>query len=212
MGLAIEIGVYADLMVHDHEGAKNLEESFLNLNQVLREHGIDEHKEPKSLTGVKSRAWCTSFPYSYLHYLRRFYAKTITQPDWSPVPVIEGEDPAKDPVVEEESLMFESHLLCHSDCEGFYLPLVFNEILFDQDERIAGGLLCSSYQLLSELIYIAPKLGIALVDTQLTNDEVERLNQLASSEKGFFRELSVWLALFEAANLSIEYKTAIIFC
>ena len=161
---------------------------------------------------MESRARCCSFPYSFIHYLRRFYAKTVSQPDWVPVAVAEGEDPASDPVVEDESMMFESHLLCHSDSEGFYLPVEFDEIVTDDNGRITGGLLCSSYKLLNKLIYIAPKLGIELLDSQLSDDEAERINQLAESEEGFYRELCVWIALYEAASLSVEHKTAISFC
>ena len=41
--------------------------------------------------------------------------------------------------------MFDSHLLCHSDCEGFYLPIDFADVIVDAKNqmRIAGGLLGS---------------------------------------------------------------------
>lgn len=211
MGLAISVGVYADLLKNDSEGAEWFKKTFRNLTDILKEKGIEGYEEPKTIGTLKSRAACNSFPYSFIHFLRRFYAKVIVQPEWKPQPVKEEEDPSKDPVIEEESLMFESHLLCHSDCEGFYLPIQFNGIIIDNKDRIPGGLLCSSYHLFDELAFIAPKLGVELVDTYLSDEEAKRINSLAKSDKGFYREYCVWIALYEAARLSIENKTAICF-
>lgn len=74
--------------------------------------------------------------------------------------------------------MFASHLLCHSDCEGFYLPVDFEVVLIDsQDQdRIPGGLLGSSYRLRDELLAIAPALGITVSDGELADAEGDRLN------------------------------------
>jgi hypothetical protein len=51
-------------------------------------------------------------------------------------------------VVEKETYMQESHLLCHSDCAGYYLPIDFDDIIVDNKgkNRIAGDILCSSYR------------------------------------------------------------------
>ncbi|HDS1209335.1 TPA: hypothetical protein QDZ84_004402, partial [Shewanella algae] len=99
-----------------------------------------------------------------------------------------------------------------SDCDGFYLPIKFDEIIFDDEDRIPGGALGSSYKLLEELIFIAPKLNIILKDGQLSDSEADRINELAESEGNFYREYCVWIALYEAASESIENKTAIYFC
>ena len=72
-------------------------------------------------------------------------------------------------------------------------------------------MLGSSYSLMEELLQIAPKLGIHLVDNKLSDEEANKVNQLADSKEGFYREYAVWIILFEAARLSIEYKTAISF-
>ncbi|WP_028582174.1 hypothetical protein [Desulfogranum japonicum] len=212
MGLAIVVGMYSDLLKEDPEGAEWLGKTFNTLNDVLKKNGIETFNEPKELHELRSRSWCDSFPYSFIHYLRRFYAYVISTPDWVPAPVKEDEDPASDPVVEEETLMFESHLLCHSDCEGFYLPIRFDEVIFDENKRIPGGMLGSSYKLLEELVQVAPRLNIKLTNSKLSDEEAERINKLASSEDEYYREYCVWIALYEAARLSIENKTVISFC
>lgn len=215
MGLAVSTGMLADLKRHDPEGFEWISESLVSVNEVLVESGLPPHNEPEELAeGDGSRAGSGSFPYSFLHYLRRFYVHATTDPDWTPTPVAEGEDPADDPVVEEESYMFASHLLCHSDCEGFYLPVDFDEVLVDsQDQdRIPGGLLGSSYRLRDELLAIAPALGITVTDGELADAEADRINREGFEEADrFWREKIVWLCLFEAARISIAQNTAIHF-
>ncbi|MCP3922486.1 MAG: hypothetical protein GY714_07875 [Desulfobacterales bacterium] len=213
MGLSVEIGMLADLVINDSEGAGWLLDSFKGVNEVLAENALPEHKEPKVLPEFCRRSELNSFPYSFIHHLRRVYARVVNDPDWIPVEVSDGEDPARDPFVEEESMMFSSHLLCHSDAEGFYLPIDFDEVLIDEtdQERIPGGLVGSSYRLLDELKEIAPKLDIKLDGNQLSDDEAKKLNELIGSEENLHIEKLVWFTLFEVTRLSIEFKTAICF-
>ena len=58
---------------------------------------------------------------------------------------------------------------------------------------------------------IAPKLGIALDDGQLSDAEADKINKDSESEEGLWIEKTVWISLFEAARLSIEHKTAVCF-
>lgn len=213
MGVNFSVGMLADLMQHDSEGAKSFKQSLNNINAVLAENDLPEHNEPIELPDLESRAELDGYPYSFLHHLRRVYARCINDPDWVPVVLPEGDDVANDPIVDEESCMFESHLLCHSDCEGFYLPVKFEEIIIDEKdlERIEGGSIGSSYQLHDELISIADKLNIKLVDKQLYDNEVEKIHQQVESETGLWIEKLMWLALFEASRLSIQHNTAICF-
>lgn len=210
MGLAIEVGLYANLLRENPGSVESLDKTFNVLNDVLKENGIEVFNEIKELNALQSRSRCNSFPYSWIHYLRRYYAYAVSKPDWIPTLVKDNQDPASDLVYQEEMLMFYSHLLCHSDSEGFYLPIKFDEVIFDG--RIPGEILGSSYQLLKELEQIAPKLDIKLTNNILSKEEAERINNLAESQEGFFREYSTWIALYEAARLSIENKTAISFC
>ncbi len=123
-----------------------------------------------------------------------------------------GIDPVADPAVEEELGLLRSHLICHADDEGAYVPLDFEEVLVDDSEEIAGGgLVGSSQRLLAELQAVAPALGIALEDGELSDDEAERLAGEIHAETGFWIEKAVWLDLFEAARLSVQHNAAIVF-
>lgn len=150
MGLAISVGVLADLIINDAEGAEYMRQEFARLNEVLRENGLPEHQEPKNLSQIVKRRYGGSFPYSFLHYLRRVAAYVARDENWKAAPFPEKDDPTKDAVLEDESYMFDSHLICHSDCEGYYLPIEFSEVLVDNSDknRIRGGLLGSSYKLM----------------------------------------------------------------
>lgn len=210
MGLAVEVGVQSYFMENDEDGAKSMRQSLKKVNAVLAKKGLPEHVEPERLPKLESRAACNSFPYSFLHYLRRFYAHASANPRWKPKPFPMTQDPAEDPVVEDAMLMFESHLLCHSDCEGYYFPIDFDEPVFEK--QIPGGMLGSSQGLKRELVITAPFLGIRIKDGALSDAEANRVNERAKTEEGFWIEQLVWLSLFEAARLSIEHKTAICFC
>lgn len=213
MGLAVEIGMLADLIANDPEGADWTRESLAKVNEVLAENNLPQHNEPEQLPTMHNRAGILSYPYSFLHHLRRVYARATNDPDWTPTPTPEGEDPAEDSVLDKEMDMMSSHLLCHSDAEGYYLPIDFNDVIIDEknQDRIPGGLLGSSCRLLEELIRIAPKLGITLDGGQLSDAEADKINKDFESEEGLWIEKIVWISLFEAARLSIEHKTAICF-
>jgi hypothetical protein len=197
MGLSIE--VRAELFLDDLEC----------INHYLREKGLPEYREPEHLPVIYSRAECTSFPYTFLHYLRRIYARTRQNPDEAAVPVSAGEDPTQDPVVTSEGLMLDSHLLLHSDCEGYYLPIDFREPIGGQD--MPGGIAGSSYQLLKELRLTAKPLNIILNNGELSDQEAQRINDLGQAEGPLHREYITWLALYEAARLSILYGCVIRF-
>jgi hypothetical protein len=213
MGVGVSVFELADLMVNDTEGAKWFRESLAKVNEVLAENGLPLHVEPEKLPPMRRRSACNYFPYSYIHHLRRAYAHIINKPNWTATPMPEGEDPTKDPVLDKELYVGLSHLLCHSDCEGIYLPIEFDEPIVDDKKlnRIPGGLMGSSYRLLDELNVIAPKLGIRLEGGHLSDSEADKINHESDSQKGLYIEKIVWISLFEAARLSIEYKTAIYF-
>jgi len=201
----------ADLKVNDEEGCEWFRESLRNVNGVLRENGLPDHAEPEALPSLQSRDSVGSYPYSFLHHLRRFAAHASAKPGWKPTPFPESDDPSQDSLVDRESTMFASHLLCHSDCEGFYVPIDFAEPIFADEDRIPGGMLGSSYGLMRELRAVAPALGITLTGNALSDHEVSRINTIVESQGAFWIENLVWLSLFEAARLSIEHKTAICF-
>jgi hypothetical protein len=211
MGLAIEVGMLADLNVNDEEGAEWLRESLARVNEVLVENGFSPHAEPETLPIMSNRASVGSFPYSFLHYLRRVAAHVSRNADWKIATFAETDNPADDPIVTDASAMLDSHLLCHSDCEGFYVPIDFPNPIFADEDRIPGAMLGSSQALMRELIAVAPSLGIGLSAGRLSDEEAARIDEIVETEGPFWIEHMVWISLFEAARLSIEHKTAICF-
>lgn len=209
MGLALSTGFLADMLAHDPEGAQWMRKNLVLLNELLGAQKLPLHNEPEQPGLVKPRAHVSSFPYSFLHYLRRAFARVR---EGLPVtPVVDGENPAKDRSIDEASSMFDAHLLCHSDCEGFYVPIDFSEVIFDVDKRgLPGGMLGSSVRLFSELAEVAPALGIKLENGQLSNEEAARL-AVDDESAPFWREQMVWLALYENARVSLANKSLIVF-
>lgn len=211
MGLSVTVGMLSDLMEEDPEGAEWMNETFQTINKLLKMHGLPAHVEPITSITEQSRCAIDGFPYSFLHYLRRIYAYATLDPAWKPEVIADDANPAEDPVVEELTMRAQSHLLCHSDAEGFYLPIDFDEIIFDQDQTLPGAMLGSTYRLMDELVMLAPYLGIQLNNGELADSEAIRLNNDIESNAPFWIEKCVWLSLFEAARLSLKYKSAICF-
>lgn len=209
MGLSITSGILADFSENEPEGYEAYKIEFEQLNKLLELNGYKPHIEPSKL-GVDS-IHVGGFPYSFLHYLRRFFAYYMNDEDWVVKPFDTELDPANDPIVEEESSMFYSHLLVHSDCEGYYIPIDFEEVIFDTDEiTVPGAMVGSSFGLLADLKSIAEKLGVEL-NEKLEVQNKEDLYKTIDDQGDFWIEKMVWLTLFEAANYSITNKTAIVF-
>ena len=210
MGLAIEVGMLAYRIQHE-EGADSFRRSLDKVNKVLVKNKLPRHVEPEVLTLSKNRARLRGYSYSYLHHLRRFAAHAAAKPDWKPKPFPASKNPANDPVVIDEMSMLDSHLLCHSDCEGFYVPIDFPDPIFADEKLIPGGMLGSSQGLMRELVAVAPFLGVTLKNGRLTDAEAMRINEVVAEEGPFGIELAVWLSLLEATRLSIQHGTAICF-
>lgn len=211
MGLEVAVGKLAYLIEADPEGAEWLREDLDRANALLSAQSLPTHTERETPLPESSRSSLHGYPYSFLHYLRRIYAHVSRDPSWEPEEVPEGEDPAADPIVEEELTRMRSHLLCHSDTEGFYFPIDFQDVVVDEDDVLPGGMLGSTQRLMHELVVLAPYLGIALQMGELSNSEATRLNRETEKEGPFWIEKCVWLSLFEAARLSLKHGAAICF-
>jgi len=204
MGLAIGVGVLADLIVNDEEGAQWMRSNIDRLNKVLKKQGLAEHNEPEKLPRL-SRQSVSSYPYSFLHYLRRAYAC-----------VVEGE-PVRSGEISEDDMDFvrdltvavmDSHLLSHSDAEGYYVPQAFHNPLCD--DALPGSFAGSVPQLLKELERVAPALDIGLKNGELVPGEADKLARVEDDDP-MFREKIVWFSLYEAAKLCLEHGTLLVF-
>ena len=161
MGLAINTHYLADLMTNDAEGAEWMQEQLALVNEFLKSEGLSPHEEPETIGTAQKRRHVSSFPTSFLHHLRRAFARVRER---QPVtPVNPDEDPAEDSCIEAAASTFDAHLLCHSDCEGYYVPVEFEEVIFDLEKRgLPGEMLGSSQRLFAEMIEVAPAIGIEL--------------------------------------------------
>ncbi len=206
MGLAVGIGLFGD---EDKDDAR--QRDLAAINEALQARDLPTHEGGSIIDTEESRATVNSFPYSWLHYLRRFAAHVLRDPKWVPFPIQPGEDPAEDPVVRQIYAEMESHLLCHSDSNGYYVPIDFQELIIDR-ERLPGKVLGSSYQLRRELIEISATLEIKLDDHhRLSDEEARRVGEQRPANYPFAIERLVWLSLFEAARMSVEYDRVIVF-
>lgn len=212
MGLAIEVGTLAYWLNDtkpDEEGLEWLRKKLARINKTLTEAGLPEHHEPEILPARKSRAYLSSFSYSDIHYLRRAVAYARQAPEkFCPLP--EGANPARDLVIDNElSIYMDSHFICHSDCEGFYVPIDFEEILYD--DGLPGVMLGSSQQALAEIVRAAPLLGITLADGELSDKEASKIAKDTNDLGQYWIERQVWLTMYEVFRYSIAQGTVVMF-
>ncbi|MFB6893008.1 hypothetical protein ACFCX4_27275 [Kitasatospora sp. NPDC056327] len=161
MGLSISVGMLHDQARNDPEGLEYHLRAFERLGTAVREEGID-WQEPPFDGPPRTPAFSGGFPYRYLTRLRRVLALLR-----SGEPVVPAEEDGarweRDcGLIQDEASMFSSHLICHADNAGYYVPVDFADPLFLPSEAgVAGAGMVGSVQgLLRELAFVAPALGI----------------------------------------------------
>ena len=222
MGLSLEVGILADLVKNDEEGAAHYRKVFERLNRYLATQGLAPHREPE-----QGKVWSTSmYGYAGLHYLRRIAAH-LDYNGKLPPPGERGA--ANDPVLERYFKDFESrliiaqprerrfdHLIIHSDAEGYYLPQDFAAVLFPgPDYAIAGGMIGSSHRLLAECQRLAKALEVP-ADLDPEGEELwQATEHQGAARSGWQRygiESYTCVRLLLAAERSIETGAAVVFC
>jgi hypothetical protein len=209
MGLAISVG---NPYLGDDEGEESYRRRMQGLRDALAGRGV-EWSEPETVAPPSAmRKHISSFPYRYLHYLRRAYAMYYL--DLPMMPAASYDDvTAADRQIEEATLGLSSHLLCHAGQAGYYVPADFDDPLF-LDQTIAGaGMVGSSAGLLDELRRVAPLIDVHLADGgELTDAEAARLfGSDADAGNPYGIEQTVWLTLHEACRASLAHGNAIVF-
>ncbi|WP_299779016.1 hypothetical protein [uncultured Formosa sp.] len=212
MGLTISSGILVDLKENEPDSYEGYKVIFENINTILIKNGVEPYQEPVVME--RTPLQFGGFPYSFLHHLRRFLAHAWENEDnenWEPKPFSSEEDPTGDAVLEDHYSYMSSHLLTHSDAEGFYLPVELPEVLFDTEKNpVPGAMIGSSYSLLKELKSLTKHLGIGLDENNMVTN-IDELNKIISNEGDFWIEILVCVTLMDAAKFSIENNTAILF-
>ncbi len=216
MSLAVSVGQLAFLHRYEPpEEVENFRRALRAINRVLQANGLPQHSEPESLPELKDRVPIGSIPYGWLHYLRRAVAYAM-RPGKQFRPLREGEEPSADPVYDEVLCSCQSHIICHSDCEGFYVPIDFTEPLYDElsdddPNIIRGGILGSSQGGLRELVLATPLLDVPLSNGQLGDKDALAICEEAGGAHPHEVARFAWLLMFERLRQSVEYRSAVVF-
>ncbi|MFD5466670.1 hypothetical protein ACFWIQ_28130 [Kitasatospora sp. NPDC127059] len=202
MGLTISVGAL---------GAPELRAEAEVLHRALAAEGV-AWREP----GGEGEGFSAGFPYSYLSGLRRvFVLHRLGEPVTGARGV--GKEQYEDELglVDDEMVMFDSHLLCHSDCEGYYVPAEFeyeDPLFLPAESGVpGGGMVGSTAGLLAELQGFAAAIGIRLTaDGSLDPAESARLEALPRDDP-FEPEVFAWHQLYRACRASLASGRAILF-
>ncbi|MFJ4781262.1 hypothetical protein [Streptomyces sp. NPDC088762] len=214
MGLNIVVGVLVD--AEDDDYTAMVRTDFVAIGELLERAGARQWAEPDldEEEGAEFEAW----GYSGLHNVRRL-AVHLAASGRLPEPLDGSQRATDDPLLSEvyEALPSDppgpfDHLVHHSDCEGYYVPVDFAHVIVDK--KAPGGYLGSSVRLLEEARRLAEALGLP----EDLDPHSEEVFEAADAEKlataGWRRygvESYVCLQLLHAAKLSISTGAAIAF-
>ncbi|MEW6355255.1 MAG: hypothetical protein AB1696_02940 [Planctomycetota bacterium] len=232
MGLALEVGILADLKSNDNEGYEYYRGQFEAINHALTAAGLPLHREPE---GNPAGVWGCDLPRAALHCLRRIAAYEALAYG---IPAPSHDDGSRDPVVVDyyreiettplvrlRRLIFGTsrgklrfqHLMVHSDGEGYYLPVKFAEVIrSDPALDIEGGRLGSSPVLLEECAELADLLDVPhdlAPDSEDLWQAVEHPHNDQSAPRWlqYALESLACVCLMEACRVSIANGAAIVF-
>jgi hypothetical protein len=206
VGLSISVGRLAWCIAEgcEEEEIEHARDDIREINRILAENDLPAHVEPEKLPPFRDRCRGVGLPYTMIHHLRRAVAYARQAPKEF-VPPMKG-DPTRDPRIDRElSVLMDSHLICHSDGDGFYVPIDFEEPLYYD-----GGVLGSCQAAVRELVLVAPLLRIRLRKGKLSDAGAEEINDDPKSHP-LKTERYVWLKLFERFRYSIEAGAVVTF-
>jgi hypothetical protein len=214
MGLNVVVGILA---ATEDEDSGYVRAHFAVIRELLGRAGAGQWAEPElnERDVLEGDMW----GYSGLHALRRV-AVHLAETGTLPGPLEVASRAAKDPLLGkayaewpgEPAGLFD-HLIHHSDCEGYYVPVDFGRVIVD--ERLAGGYLGSSVRLLAETRRVASALGLP-EDLDPDSGEVfgacDAVTPAAEGWQRYGIESYGCLRLIGAAKHSIATGAAIAFC
>ncbi|MEL5954343.1 hypothetical protein AADR41_06105 [Streptomyces sp. CLV115] len=211
MGLNIVVGVLVDT---EDDYAEKVRADFAVVGELLERAGARRWTEPD----LDRRQSEDSWGYSGLHTLRRL-AVHLAASGRLPEPLDGSHRAADDSLLSKvyEGLPTDppgpfDHLVHHSDCEGYYVPVDFAHVIVDK--RTPGGHLGSSVRLLEETRRLAEALGLPEDLDPDSEEIVDAADAADPATEGWQRygvESYVCLQLLHAAKLSISTGAAIAF-
>ncbi len=209
MGLSVSTGHLVYALASDERAERAAARRDLReINRLLVTNDLPRHVEPDTLPRMRNRYSGIGLPYDWLHYLRRAVAFSRQAPDEF-TPVAQDEDPSEHELIFHELACLDCHLICHSDCDGYYVPIDFHHALYDDEDESGDTFLGSSQAAMRELIQVAPLINIRVRNGTVTNQLAKKIS---GERRGrFYIERQVWLELFEAFRLSIKHRTAVAF-
>lgn len=214
MGLNMVVGILADA---EDEYADMVRTDFAVIQEFLDRVGAGPWAEPD--LDAEDVLEGEMHGYSGLHTVRRLAAHLAVDRSL-PEPLKDAHRATDDPVLTDLYAALPGapagpydHVIHHSDCEGYYVPVDFERVIVD--DRLAGGYLGSSVRLLAECQRIAAALGLP-EDLDPDSEEVfEAYDAEAPATEGWRRygvESYVCLRLIHAAKHSIATGAVIAFC
>lgn len=225
MGLSISVGLVSRLRAEgDDEALEYFGRQFEIINELLESFGLPPHREPDE--PAADDFFTVAIYGDGLHYLRRVAAHLALEEELPPPG--DEEEAADDPLLREyyqlydesladgkAALMSFQHLIIHSDTEGFYLPVEFDEVLhLDPSLEVAGDNVGSSHRLLAECLELARALELP-DDLDPESEEVwEAADRQGEGEEKWRRygvESQACLALIRACRASVATGAAAVF-
>jgi hypothetical protein len=232
MGLSLSVGYLADVFANDPEGSSVVSRDFENLNTALASANCKPHEEPTRID-TSSHFSCEMWGYSGLHHLRRIAAHAAFG---FSLPQPAGIDASQDTVLKRYyaevtqppsfiSRLFGSrrgdrlgyqHLIVHSDAEGYYIPQDFQNVIFtDDDLKIPGGMIGSTFRLREECTELAKLLEIP-AGLDIESEEVWEAADDPSAGTATWQRYGIetfsCIRLLAACEASIRVGAAIVFC
>jgi hypothetical protein len=222
LGLTICVGFPPDIRESDPDYVGFFERQFETVNEVLESFGLPRHEEPFDIEEERTFE-SPKYGYDRLHYLRRLAAHLALKGELPP-----PGDGSDDPVLEDYNKIFDAslaqgrasgmpfqHLIVHSDGQGFYLPVEFDDVLIpDASLEIAGEMIGSSHALLRECRELARALEMP---ESLSFEEAweaahgEGEGEAEATWERYGVESYACLGLIRACEASVETGAAVVF-
>ncbi|MFJ9434831.1 hypothetical protein ACIRQY_35020 [Streptomyces sp. NPDC101490] len=214
MGLNIVVGALVD--ADDEEYTEMVRADFVAIGELLERAGAQQWTEPDldDEDGAEFDAW----GYSGLHTVRRL-AVHLAASGRLPEPFDRTQRATGDPLLSEVYKALPSdppgpfdHLVHHSDCEGYYVPVDFAQVIVDS--MAPGGYLGSSVRLLGETRRLAEALGLPEdldPHSEGVSDAADAEDPAAAGWRRYRVESYVCFRLLHAAKLSVSTGAAIAF-